>query len=409
MQETIKYFQPSYVKNFTCDGKKCDARCCKYWIIDIDKASYEEYEKIESAEKEITSKMKYSDERKGYVALMNKNNACRCLTEDNLCMIQKNYGEKYLSITCQIYPRNIFKICDIYERSLSMTCPVAAELALLPKDVMEFELVEESVSAESKVQAKILVNRLEIIPHIFNVQYTSINILQERALTLDQRLAVLGFFLDCVDEITASNRDYEISKLAEFYMSEEFIAENILPILADIKFNPKDFVKILIGGVLETLYSEKNAPKKFFEVVIFDAVKNILKLTPDKDGTISVKDTAEKYMALNSRHEKFIQRYGMILENYLVNEFFMNFYPWRLQEKNILHNYGVFVATYKIIEIFTFSMAQKYNSLDETELIKVISQISINIDHYPPYINKISAEMENKCDTLKIISTFLQT
>ncbi|MBQ9486795.1 MAG: hypothetical protein IJU91_03200, partial [Selenomonadaceae bacterium] len=79
------------------------------------------------------------------------------------------------------------------------------------------------------------------------------------------------------------------------------------------------------------------------------------------------------------------------------------------QEKNILHNYGVFVATYKIVELFTFSMAQKYSSVDESEVVKVITQISTSIDNSTPYIKKISAEMDNIGDTLKIISTFLQT
>ena len=409
MKEKRKYFQPTYVKKFKCDGSKCDARCCKYWIIDIDKKSYEEYEKIESPEKEITSKINYFEQRKGYVALMNKEYACSCLTDDNLCMIQKNYGEKYLSITCQTYPRIICKLGDIYERSLSVTCPVVAELALLPKDVMEFEIVEEPVNVESKVAIKILVDNLEIIPYIFDVQSTAISILQERDLTLDQRLAVLGFFLDRVDEITATSRFYEVTKLAELYTKEGFIAENFSAILAEIKFNPHDFVKILIGGVLQTLYGEENAPRKVFEVVIFDAVQNMLELTPDEDDTVSVKDTAEKYMSLNPQREEFMQRYGTILENYLVNEFFMNFYPWRLQEKNILQNYGVFIATYKIVELFTFSMAQKYSSVDENEVVKVITQISTSIDNSPPYIKKISAEIDNIGDTLKIISTFLQT
>lgn len=409
MQETRKYFQPKYVRHFKCDGKKCGARCCKYWIIDIDKKSYEDYEKIESAEKEITSKIKYFNERKGYIALLNQNYACCCLTEDNLCMIQKNYGEKYLSITCQTYPRSIYNIGGIYERSLSVTCPVAAEMALLPNDVMEFEIVEETIPADSKVATKMIVNRLEIVPNIFDIQSAAICILQERTLTLDQRLAVLGFFLYRVDELTATQSGSEISNLTEVYMSEGFIIENFSEILADIKFNPKDFVKILLGEVLGTLYGDEKAPRKNFEVVIFDAVKSTLDIKPAEDGTVSVIDTAKKYMALNSMREKFIQRYGTILENYLVNEFFMNLYPWRLHDKNILNNYGVFIATYKIVELFIFSMAQRHPSVDEKELINVIAQISTSIDHSSPYIKKISAELDNKGDTLKIISTFLQT
>jgi len=70
MEKIYTYYQPEYVKNFQCDGKKYDARCCKKWAIFIDEKNF-----------------------------------CPFLTEDNLCRLQKNFGEDFLSETCTNYPR----------------------------------------------------------------------------------------------------------------------------------------------------------------------------------------------------------------------------------------------------------------------------------------------------------------
>lgn len=62
--DKIKLIQPKYFKYFKCDGQRCGAKCCKAWNIDIDKNTYKKYAQIESDEKEITSKIKYNEEKK---------------------------------------------------------------------------------------------------------------------------------------------------------------------------------------------------------------------------------------------------------------------------------------------------------------------------------------------------------
>ena len=57
------------------------------------------------------------------------------LTEDKLCIIQKTYGEKFLSQTCSSYPRRLFRFGEVIEKSLSPTCPLAAELILNPERI----------------------------------------------------------------------------------------------------------------------------------------------------------------------------------------------------------------------------------------------------------------------------------
>lgn len=51
---------------------------------------------------EITS---FSDDAERYVIKLNENNKCPLLTDDDLCSVQRELGEEYLSNTCRVYPR----------------------------------------------------------------------------------------------------------------------------------------------------------------------------------------------------------------------------------------------------------------------------------------------------------------
>ena len=46
MNQSFIFFQPEYVSKFKCNGQLCNAKCCKNWIIDIDKITYKKYKSI---------------------------------------------------------------------------------------------------------------------------------------------------------------------------------------------------------------------------------------------------------------------------------------------------------------------------------------------------------------------------
>ncbi len=357
------FFQPEYVKNFKCDGVKCGAQCCKGWTIDIDLETLESYLEIESSAKELTSKIVFNEKRNGCVTKLDENSHCAFLDKDNLCTIQKNYGEKFLSMICQTFPRRIIKIADLYERSLNLTCPLVAEMALLPKSPMNFELVEENVPDDSKVGAQIPMHIDEkILPFISEIQMTAIFILQKRTLTIDQRLAILGIYFDSLEKIISSG---DLEKLSD--LTEIFTSKNLPALSTKLIFNPKDFTQFFMNNVLENLYDE---------------------------------ETVNKFLLTNRAN--FIKKFSSILENYLVHEFFLNTYPFRV-EGTIIHNYAIFIALYKIVEVALFHSAQNVN-----DLIKKIVKLSPVINHTPEYLQKISAELKTFDSVEKIITTFLQ-
>ena len=141
MERKYLYFQPEYVSKFKCDGAKCNARCCKNWGIFIDKASYKKYSQLADAQ-EIIPHMKFNSERDEYLITLTENFSCPFLTENNLCRLQRDYGEEFLSKTCAIYPRYIYNLKKFFECTLNLTCPVAAKLILFQDEPMKFEFVE---------------------------------------------------------------------------------------------------------------------------------------------------------------------------------------------------------------------------------------------------------------------------
>ena len=59
--------------------------------------------------------------------------------------------------------------------------------------------------------------------YIIDIQYAVISTLQERRLTIDQRLIVTGYFFSQLEEIINNNKLEEIVLLAQIYTSEDFI------------------------------------------------------------------------------------------------------------------------------------------------------------------------------------------
>ena len=144
--KTFVYFQPEYVNLFRCTGGGCLKSCCKDWTITIDRAIYKKYRQIKPKDtaKEILSHLKFDAKQDSYVVKLDEKLFCPFLTEDSLCRLQRDYGEEFLSVTCSTYPRRTYAVGKIFERSLTLTCPAAAETVLFAKAYQseEFLLTE---------------------------------------------------------------------------------------------------------------------------------------------------------------------------------------------------------------------------------------------------------------------------
>ncbi len=103
------YRQPEYFKDFRCKGGECIYTCCAGWNIDWTKEEIDKIKNASACSDELRTLMENSfeesEQENGYKVKLGNARRCPFLTEDNLCCIQKELGEEYLSYTCTSYPR----------------------------------------------------------------------------------------------------------------------------------------------------------------------------------------------------------------------------------------------------------------------------------------------------------------
>lgn len=407
------YIQPEYIKQFRCDGQKCNAKCCRKWNIPIDSATYQKYLRLKpkSEAKRILESITFKREYNSHFIKHDEHGHCPLLTSECLCSIQLKHGEGFLSDTCASYPRVAHCLVDYYERSLTMTCPLAAELILLSTEPMAFEQVEldEMQHAANGTPSTFLIPR-EWIRQLFTIQYAAISILQSRNLSLDGRLIVLGFYFDRLDELINGNRSDEIETLSAVYSSEQFLTESAPHLVESIDFDASAYIKTMFN-LLEALYGEGS---KFsaLDGRYLDAVSDVLDISVDKNKGASVHELAKNYMRLGSARNDFLKRNSIKLEHYLVNEFFLGLYPWKVS-MSIVQNYGVFVSAYKILELVALSLEVQWKKWhagegeppEEYRLPATMTNLSTNIDHNKEYVQCVMDNLNG--DVLTIMRSLL--
>ena len=410
MEQTFIYFQPEYINKFQCDGQSCKGHCCKYWSISIDNETYKKYSSIKPKHKakEITQKINFNEEKNQHFIKLDEKGICPFLTEDNWCILQKTYGADFLSNTCMTYPRKTFRIGDFYERSLSLTCPVAADLILNQTESLSFEQAEVSLNdyfASCRDMVRIPNISKDLIKNVFNVQYAAISILQERRFTIDQRLIILGYFFDQLEDLINENKFAEIETLSMIYTSEDFLKNQAPQLIKSINFNAEEHIKNLME-IFVLLYGDNKYTKATAETYL-EYVAKALEIKVNPDGTASIDEIVKSYNKNKSIREKLFTEHAYIFENYLVQEFFYCLYPWAF-EYSITFNYTIFLITYKILELMIFSMAVVKPSTDSKEIIKFMRWFVHKLDHGKDYINSISEGLNKNQNIVNIMRALLQ-
>lgn len=410
MESLYKYLQPKYVGKFFCDGKKCPANCCcRDWKILIDDETYEKYLNLESSAHEITRHIEKNPEGDGYLIKQNEKNRCPFMNENSLCKIQLEHGEKYLSQTCLSYPRQLVNFGEIIEKTLTPTCPLAAELILNSSEKIKFEFAP--VELPEWAHGNLIVGETkvpqEFFPYILEIQLTAISILQEKRLTTDQKLVVLGFYLFQVEEMQRRGELNLIPTLNKIYTSEEFFSEQIPTLLHSVNFQILEFAENFFG-LLKNIYGNEKILKTPENQKYVEILKSAMIFNPDDD--LNFQELAENYFDLGDIRKIFLKEYELFFENYLVNDFFGGVYPFKI-DGTIQNNFAVFVANYKILENIALSMTAQ--SRDEknlrAEIFEMLCNMSMDLNHNENYISAIAKFFEKKSDIRFFMRSFLQT
>ena len=311
--------QASYIKNFQCDGKICDCRCCREWAVPLDNDAREKFLTLENSERE---EILQNVNENSHTLKLADNLRCSFLDADGLCKIQKKHDEDFLPAICQSYPRMTYKLDEnFFEQSMTLTCPVAAQIILpSPEPINFFEVAE--------INSRLILDFRKYLTHspeeFLQTQMQAIKILQDRNFSIDERLKNLcGFFTQ--------------KKLSPFTFNLEKHSETLIEI-----FNE------MYGA---------NLTEEQKKILCRDYCQN-----------------REKF--LSGIYENFPQ----IFENYLVNEFFLRCYPCAFPGDD-LTNCKIFVTSFRILEFSTVLTLLSKKNMTVLELLDLICALNDKLDH----------------------------
>ncbi len=209
----MRYVKQTYYDTFQCTADKCPDTCCAGWQIVIDEATLEKYEDCATECAERICAGSDADSTTFDAGLANAidwkegcfkqyNRRCAMLNEQNLCDLIIEKGEEWLCDTCKRYPRHIEEFDGVREMSLSLSCPVAAEIMLKSEEKMQFLVTEDEKADPLEEEFEnfdfLLYTQLEDARDIL------FSIVQNRKLPMEKRMILIlqmaKEMQECLDE-----------------------------------------------------------------------------------------------------------------------------------------------------------------------------------------------------------------
>lgn len=406
MGNKVKAKYPTYFKEFKCIGGECKDSCCIGWDIDIDKITFKQYFKVKDPEmkrmfqKNVQNKENYECDEVDYGKVKLKGEKrCPFLDDCNYCVIHSKLGEEYLSNVCTSFPRIINIIDGIYEMSLDVACPEAARIILSIEDGIKFTESEETlkkhiISSETDTQSKRY--KESPIRYFSKIRKKSIEIIQNRNLTLNERMYMLGEFTNSLEDEINSNfnnvikfvENYDINEIKEDYYADDM--RYLLQI---------DFFKNMID--LLDVFNEVDGD------VFKNNTKEIIDAFKLKEEDNLSKYAKEFVKAFEECNEKFMDKYEYIFENYLVNLMYKNMFPFS-ETDSVFDGYIMLLTKYAFIRFYLVGlyMAGKINSKED--IIDLIQVFTKTIEHHRNYLaNSMRYIRQKEFDNLEFAKVLI--
>ena len=216
----MKYTVPDYYREFHCVADACPATCCAGWQIVIDDKTLKKYRSYRGA---FGNRLANSIDW-GERTFLQYARRCAFLDERNLCDIYAEAGPDMLCRTCRKYPRHIEEFENERELSLSLSCPVVAQMILERKEKVCFLTFEKAGEKEDDENFDFF-----LYSALQDCRSVMFEILQNRLEPVGFRMAkVLALAHDVQNRID-SKKIFEIESLLEKYQAPQ----------ADVKLKKK--------------------------------------------------------------------------------------------------------------------------------------------------------------------------
>lgn len=222
----MRYVKPDYFDAFRCVADRCSDTCCAGWQIMIDEASLEKYMQDKTAfGKRLCNGI---DWREG--SFVQYKGRCSMLNAQNLCDLVIEKGEDWLCETCSRYPRHVEEYEGLREWSLSLSCPVAAELMLNRKEQITFLIDEDE--KEDPLEEEFEDFDLLLFTKLEDARKVMLEVAQNRSLTIEQRKSIILKLAREMQDYVEEERLFDMDELISGYTAfgnEQGSREGSLP------------------------------------------------------------------------------------------------------------------------------------------------------------------------------------
>ena len=165
---------PDYYEQFSCIGSRCRDNCCIGWEIDIDQEALNFYRRTKGDMAERLAEGISMEPVPHFRT--DERGRCVFLNQENLCDLYLNLGEETLCEICTNHPRFFHDCGGIQEKGLGIACEEAARLILNRTGMVRF--LDYGPSSCD-----------EIVSFLLSVRENMINILLNRSIKIEKRMA----------------------------------------------------------------------------------------------------------------------------------------------------------------------------------------------------------------------------
>lgn len=385
----VNTFLPKYMVEFKCVSSSCTDSCCAGWDINIDEDTYNKYVKSTGELKGlldgkfIKSEDEHDSFNYGFMVLKDENR-CPFLNSNMLCDIHGGDGQENLCITCKSYPR-VFNIVDnVYEKSGLPSCMEICKRAFLNKDKMEFveskeEIEEKNIEIRRIIDSEAFEGTESLLQYFWDIRVISINIMQDRSFSIEERLNILKNFYKQIDEKYNSGEFDNIEELLENMNNEDADYDNLKGVA--FKENNEFYISLAENELVKKIRSVRlRECAREYKAGILNQ-NNILDKVTLNGSNKSNQDDIVKYLEKTPKYFNELEEYYYVFENYLVNQIFKDLVPFNKGE-SLTQSIKILINSYRIIKAYVIGIAM--NSKEKVggeQIIRVIQGLSKDIEH----------------------------
>jgi lysine-N-methylase len=402
---------PRYLGRFQCVGAACEDHCCAGWGgIDVDPPTAEAYRTLAGRGDRRAVALNLLDnlapnpdawpDQGGEAALipLEPGGSCPFLTDERLCGIQGDLGEKLLSSTCDTFPRQATQIDNTIDLAGRLSCPEIVRLALLTEDA----LVMESVEPDRRLRQRgtYWIDRpWEDAPdlddprrHFHLVRARAVALLQHRDSSLTARMLALGLAMGGLtggDGFRAPDVDGTFD-LAEGqlpdlkrWLAETGLEDSPSPSgrgLGEGSPTPRGPHRLLPRR-LRTWIAMPDLPARFRKSL--DRVKQGLGLPDDAtaplEGALGERVARAYANARRDHLEPYLAQRPWVFENLLVNQIWLTTFPYH-PERTFAEEHALLAFRVGLVRFQIVGAAAHGGALTDDLLVETVQAFDKYVD-----------------------------